>query len=476
MKEKNSFHGPLCSNVANPRYFSDDSGKAIYLTGSHTWAVMQDIWLESEPRRSMDYGAFLQMLEDYGHNFMRFWQWGQPSKAPWSTALTLFDPMPYERTGPGLAQDGKPKFDLTKWNEAYFRRLRKRIEQAGEHGVYASVMLFEAWCIRHATAPENDAWASHPMNPANNVNGVTDNPVISNGKAWNFFSLNCPQLLFWQKDLVKKVIDTVNDLDNVLFEIGNEVPPTREAMAWQNAMCDFVHEYESTKPKRHPVGITGEGSEKDAEELFATKAEWVSPNSGRVFEYRYNPPAADGRKVIVNDTDHLWGHGCEVNWIWKSFARGMNVLFMDPWERIPGEFDYYQDGLVSTNQRYYYLWDSCRRNMGHAREYSLRMDMNNCLPMNHLCTSTYCLACPGKEYLFFLPAGGAEGIELTDARGGFIAEWFDPRTGKRFSAKPLDGGKKHTVFAPFEGASVLYLWLEGTKEQIVPSTPLRVDG
>ena len=30
--------GPLRRHPSNPRYFTDGSGKAIYLTGSHTWS------------------------------------------------------------------------------------------------------------------------------------------------------------------------------------------------------------------------------------------------------------------------------------------------------------------------------------------------------------------------------------------------------------------------------------------------------
>ncbi|UCC17485.1 MAG: aldo/keto reductase, partial [Dehalococcoidales bacterium] len=46
--------------------------------------------------------------------------------------------------------------------------------------------------------------------------------------------------------------------------------------------------------------------------------------------YRDNPPFADGKKVILSDTDHLWGIGGDVAWAWKTFLRGMNPLFMDP--------------------------------------------------------------------------------------------------------------------------------------------------
>src|SRR5262245_4744640 len=35
--------GPLRVDPANPRYFTDGSGRAIYLTGSHTWDARQDM-------------------------------------------------------------------------------------------------------------------------------------------------------------------------------------------------------------------------------------------------------------------------------------------------------------------------------------------------------------------------------------------------------------------------------------------------
>jgi hypothetical protein len=34
---KRSIHAPLKVLPANPRYFSDGSNRAVYLTGSHTW-------------------------------------------------------------------------------------------------------------------------------------------------------------------------------------------------------------------------------------------------------------------------------------------------------------------------------------------------------------------------------------------------------------------------------------------------------
>ncbi len=448
--------GPLRKHATNPRYFADDTGRAVYLTGSHTWAVLQDMWLEGTPRRNMDYEGFLRMLEDHGHNFLRFWSWMHPRRAAWAETPTLFDPQPFERTGPGLARDGLPRFDLSRPNEAYFQRLRRRVEEAGTRGIYVGIMLFEAWTLKWP-GPTTDPWPFHPMHPDNNVNGITDDPVVENGRAWDLFSLNCPQLLEWQKTYVRQVVDTVNDLDHVLYEVCNEVPHRREAMEWQDHLAAFIHEYEQGKPKQHPVGITAEGGDQDNAELFATCADWISPSNGRLFEYRYNPPAADGRKVVLNDTDHLWGHGCEVPWIWKSFTRGMNVLFMDPWEPIAQDTPGWIRQGVSLNQRYYHAWDPARRNLGATRRLALRMNLDDCVPHGELCTSTYCLADPGREYLCFFPCGGHEGLDLWGAPGTFAVEWLDPATGETYTGEALAGGKRHALAAPFAGPAVLYL-------------------
>src|SRR5262245_14165752 len=42
-------NGPLRVHPKNPRYFADGSGKAVYLTGAHTWANLQDIGFTDPP-------------------------------------------------------------------------------------------------------------------------------------------------------------------------------------------------------------------------------------------------------------------------------------------------------------------------------------------------------------------------------------------------------------------------------------------
>src|SRR5437899_1788396 len=59
--------GPLRIHPTNGRYVTDGSGRAIYLTGSHSWDTFQKWSMTSNPSQ------YLDLLQASGHNFMRFW-------------------------------------------------------------------------------------------------------------------------------------------------------------------------------------------------------------------------------------------------------------------------------------------------------------------------------------------------------------------------------------------------------------------
>ena len=61
-------HGTLRVSNINPRYFTDDRGKAVYLTGSHTWNNLLDM-SPSDPPEKFDFVSYIQWMKKYNHNF-----------------------------------------------------------------------------------------------------------------------------------------------------------------------------------------------------------------------------------------------------------------------------------------------------------------------------------------------------------------------------------------------------------------------
>lgn len=436
--------GPLRVLESNPRWFTDGSGKAVYLAGSHVWQNLQDNGLiirgsagTSNPPPVFDYEGYLDKLAAWNHNFFRLWRW---ETTKWTDTFTggakYCRPHPWVRSGPGVANDGEPKFDLTRVNEDYFKRLRERVVAAQRRGMYVSVMLFEGWELQFT-----DAWEHHPFHAPNNVNGI-EADLNGDMKALEYTTLDRSEMgrrvLELQRAYVRKVIDTVNDLDNVLYEICNESHPG--STQWQYDMIRFVKEYEKTKPAQHPVGMTFQYRGGSNQALYDSPADWISPNPGDDREsYREHPCADCTTKVVVNDTDHLWGHtGGDSIWVWKSFTRGLNVLLME--EMLPSP-----------------TWqDSARQAMGQVRRFAERMNLAAMKPEPKLATG-YCLAERGREYLVFQHDKGEFALDLKDAPGTFAVEWFDINAGRSLAGAPVEGGANRTFTTPFPGPAALYL-------------------
>jgi hypothetical protein len=463
--------GPLRAHPTNPRYFTDGTKnpdgalRAVYLTGSHTWGTLQDLGTTNPPP-AFDFNAYLDFLQEHRHNFIRLWRWELTKWKGWKedkAPIRYGAQHPWMRTGPGLALDGLPQFDLTKWNEEHFDRLRARVKAAGERGIYVSIMLFEGWCIRER--PSN--WEGHPMHAANNVNGINGDPD-GDGFGLEVQMLQIDAITDLQRAYIRRVIDAVNDLDNVLYEISNESLYRPEILNWQIETIRYINEYQAGKPQQHPAGITnlvaGSGGKAAANDaLFASDADWVSPGLtiwGPTDPFTIDPPASTGKKVELLDTDHVFGNTCMTNskenrvggaWVWKAFLRGYNPIYMDPLalSRPNAMMEY-----VAYNTPYVL---SARTAMGHARLYAEKINLAAMTPQDALASSRYCLANPGKEYLIYLPDGGEVTADLSAVEGSVMVEWFNPQTAEKRAGDKVHGGAMRPFRAPFDRDAVLYL-------------------
>src|SRR5438309_2776275 len=278
MPDAEPARGPLRVHPTNPRYFTDGSGKAIFLAGSHTWGNLQDYTYAERPSPPpFDFGAYLAFLKAHNRNCFRLWAWeGAFNPSPAQTT-TRYDPMPYERPGPGTALDGKPKFDLTRFDPAYFDRMRARVLAARDQGIYVIVMLFQGFSVEGKGNLGGDPWQGHPLNPRNNMNGIA--PSGQPGGGHEAHTLSNPAITACQEAYVRKVIDTVNGLDNVLYEITNEDTGGAANNAWQTHMIRLVQDHEAARGRRHPVGMTRQYPGGDDGALLQSPADWISPGA-----------------------------------------------------------------------------------------------------------------------------------------------------------------------------------------------------
>jgi hypothetical protein len=443
--------GPLRANPVNGRYFTDGSGKAIYLAGSHTWANLMDRGQANPPGISFDYPAYMKWMVDHNFNFMRLWTAELPNAGPgpdYSEGNIVALPWRWRRTGPGIATDGGLKFDLTKLDQNYFDRMRARVISAGKNGIYVSVMLFNGYEWQFDTNPKD----GDPFVSTNNINGIScPETCPSDASAM-------PNLV-WEIETAyfRKVVDAVNDLDNVLYEVANEAG-SPYSDSWQIRVMNYVKQYESTKPKQHPVGMTFQWQGGSDLTLYDSPSDWISPGS--------HVTPSDGKKVIINDTDHSYGYvefkrkgqAAQRSWVWENFTSGTNVAFMDPyltkWPKRNYPKGSTADPDIGVEPDAY--WEVIRRAMGNTLTYANRINLVRMKPDPSISTTRYCLSNPGVEYLAYQPSSAP--LTLNLAPGTYHVEWFDPTTNLVSTSDQIrvPAGER-TFTAPFQGDAVLYL-------------------
>ena len=419
----------------NPRYFADAEGRAVYLTGSHVWwnLVGDRTWrvdCGAGKAAPFNYRDYLDRLAEDGHNFIRLWTIELTKWVECGDVVTV-DPQPWLRTGPGRAYDGLPKFNLRRPNAAYFRRLRERVIEAQNRGFYVAIMLFEGWAEQF----QPDEWKAlgHPFSRGNNVNGL-DPDRNRDGSIVEIYTMRAPYARRIQEAYVRRVVDAVGDLDNVLYEIANESGAF--SIRWQYHMIDLVKRYEARKGRHHPVGMTFVHGDWSGRALYRSRAEWVAPKDIR---HLTDPPAANAKKVIVSDTDHHCGGCGDATFPWKTFTRGYNPIYMDEFKDDPRS-------------------EEIRLAMGNTRRFARKINLAAMAPRGDLCSTGYCLVSPGREYLVYQPTGGSFTVDLTPGAGStFSVEWMHPVSGATQAGDPVTGGAMQTLDPPFADASVAYL-------------------
>lgn len=314
----------------------------------------------------------------------------------------------------------------------------ERVARAERLGIYVSIMLFQGWSGRKRW-DNGDPFRGHPYHAGNNANGLDGDP---NGDG--LVDLDGPGVRARDAAYVRRVVDAMNDLPNVLYEVANE----GGSRDWNRFVVRTLREYQRTKPYQHPVGLTAHGDE-PTQSLLESEADWISPGCLDVPSlYDDPPPPAEG-KVHIVDSDHLWGVGGDHRWVWKCFCRGYHVIFMDPYvgSRWGG-------GDVPAP-----VFAPARRAMGHdALTLAHRLDLARTSPAPALSSRYFCLANPGEDYVVYLPEGGFVMVDLSAASGQLEVEWIHPVEGTVARGEPVEGGKARTTFwCPFAGDGVLHL-------------------
>ena len=132
---------------------------------------------------------------------------------------------PYKETRRGSRQ-----FDLTRFDERYWRHFRRQCEYLESKGIIIHLLMWNGWQLRAGDTPGRNKsdidWPGHFFNPANNVNSFTDHlgPDLENRYAiYHSVADKKTGLANAQRAWFKKLVEITADLDNVYYDLVHEI-------------------------------------------------------------------------------------------------------------------------------------------------------------------------------------------------------------------------------------------------------------
>jgi hypothetical protein len=417
--------GALAVYAQNPHYFADRAGKPILLIGDYTWGTFSD--------PDYDYKLMFNTLKEHGLNFARMWLWWGCDSFP--EPINRPNLNPYVRSGPGIANDGRPKYDLTRFNPAFFQRLRQVCSAARERGIFLQLTIFDAWMIKHP-----HLWRLHACNRDNNINGVDGDPR-GTGRGTDgeqgFCSLANTKVVAAQKAFIREVLEAVDEFDNILFEIANENYYNAE---WERHLCEFIHQCEAAGPKRHlamPLDLPNHDYGKiktwNIERLHSSLLTASAAGQPLVFDSDGlgNPDDATVRRAA-----------------WTAFVSGGHVDYLDD-SLQPGS-EYHGDERGTRRA-------ALRAQLGYLAGFARRTQFWRLQPSGQAVEHGRAYAFGSDtELVAYLPDGGSVTLAADTLGGAKAVRWFDPRTG-RFVGAAAAALQTRSFSAPGEGDWVLYI-------------------
>lgn len=258
---------PLALDPVNPHYFLF-RGKptALVTSGEHYGAVINT---------GFDYVRYLNELSRNHLNLTRIWVGPyREVEGSFKIASNTLAPAPGAFLPPwprstitGVASRGE-RFDLRRWNVAYFARLRDFMRRASRRGIVVEVNLF---CPYY----EEAMWKVSPLNIANNVNRVGYAPRNE------VLTMMHPNLLAIEDAMVRAIVTELNGFDNLYYEICNEPYFGGVTLDWQRHISGLIRATEDGLANRHLISQNISNGSK--------RIEQPDPNVS-IFNFHYSRP------------------------------------------------------------------------------------------------------------------------------------------------------------------------------------------
>ncbi len=407
---------PIALHPQNSHYFIYKGKPTILITsGEHYGAVLN---------LDFDYVKYLDALSRDSLNLTRIFSGAylEPQGAFRIERNTLAPARgrficPWKRSDTPGSIDGGNKYDLTKWNEDYFKRLKDFMGEAEKRNVVVELAFF---CPFY----EDSLWQMSPMNSNNNVNSV--GPT----KSADVYTMDkSAGLLEIHEALVRKIVSELKGYSNLIYEICNEPYFGGVTMEWQHHIASVIQDEEKEFEDKHLI------SQNIANDRLLIK----DPHPGvSVFNFHYAyPPVTVAQnyhlnKVIGDNETGFDGNADSTyrregwSFILNGGALYNNLDYSFTADHEDGSFQYppTQPGGGSA---------ALRHQLRSLKDFMNGFNFLNMKPDSTIVTvegnRAYVLAEEGKQYAIYIFGQGPHSFEVSLPPGNYTVEFLNPLTG-----------------------------------------------
>lgn len=408
---------PITLHPDNPHYFLFRAKPTVLITsGEHYGAVLN---------LDFDYLPYLDELQACGFNLTRLFT-GAYCEHPeaFNIENNTLAPAPGRFICPWARSDvhgyagGGSKFDLSRWDDAYLRRLHDFCRQAGRRGIVIEVVLF---CPYY----QQEQWELSPLKASSNVNDIGDVPKDE------VLTLNHPDLVALQEAMVRKVVSELNGYDNIYFEVCNEPYFGGVTSEWQDRIIAAIVETEAPLPSRHLIAQNiANGSQEirdpnPAVSLF--NFHYASPPDSLAQNYPLNRPIAFDETGFKGTADLPYRTEG-----WEFILAGGAV-----YSNLDYSFTAQNpDGIAPVKTSPGGGGPTLRRQLKILKEFIDSFDFVHLRPDPLVIrgelppeATARVLAEAGRAYAIYLKGGSHADLTLEIPAGRYRAEWVNPQTG-----------------------------------------------
>ncbi len=231
----------LALHPENSHYFLWRDKPLVLVTSGEHYGALLNI--------DFDYVRYFNELQAHGLNHTRIFSGVyRENAAAFQITDNTLAPLPNRYLAPWARSNqtgyraGGNRFDLTKWDSAYFERLKDLMNQAASRGIVVEMTLF---CPMY----EEGMWDICPMKSANNVNGMGTclRDEVYTRKHRDLFDV--------QLAVTRKIVSELREFDNLYYEVCNEPYFGGVTMEWQHAIVDAIVEAEKEFPQKHLISL-----------------------------------------------------------------------------------------------------------------------------------------------------------------------------------------------------------------------------